>query len=620
MHSRQSHIRPVFACALVCAVIGLAGHLAADNLTIHCLDVGQGDCTLIMSPTGGTFLFDAGENGRGNSVVIPYLQIYGLQALDYIGASHYHADHIGGIDEVVSYLGIDSVRVAVYDRGWSYTTPTYSDYAAAVAAKRTTITDGQVIDLGGGVIITCIGVNGNGQLSPPFNTQYDENDLSIALLVEYLDFKFFVAGDLSGVNGGLYNDIETSVAAEVGAVDVYRVDHHGSIANSNANLVSTLLPTVSVISVGDGNPYGHPTQTVINRLVFYGSYIYQTELGTGGTIPPGSGEVVNDDIVIDVDSTFYTVNLTDIYDMGGSGIPISQVNEDDSYGEPVMLGQPAIIRGVATVATGTFSNTHNDIFIQDATGGVNVFKRDSMVPNVSVGDSLKVSGVVDHYHGLTRITSPTINLEAVGVGEPDPVLVSTNEIATNGEAYEGLFVKVVNCSITGGTWPPEGSDGTVTVDDGSGGCTIFIDKDTNIDGSSEPTTDIDIAGVVTQDDPTFPYLSNHRLSPRSTDDILPSAGIDITTPGSAVLARILPNPARSDLRVVFSRQASGLSKHIVIYDIAGRQVFESNCDPGCTVLSWATIDSDGRSLPSGVYFATIKAGELEANTKIVILR
>jgi beta-lactamase superfamily II metal-dependent hydrolase len=299
---------------------GASGEVMA-GLDIHCIDVGQGDCTLIVSSAGGTFLFDAGNNGKGNNTVIPYLQGLGLTALDYIGASHYHADHVGGIDEVVSWLGIDSVRVAVYDRGWSYTTATYSDYAAGVASKRTTITDGQVIDLGGGVTVTCIGVNGNGQLSPPFDDKYDENDLCVSLLVEYGDFDFFVAGDLSGVNSSYYHDIETSVASEVGAVEVYRVDHHGSASNSNQTLVSALDAQVAVISVGN-NSYGHPTQTVIDRLVDQESYIYQTELGSGGTIPPGEGEVVGGHIVISVDGGTYTVD-GDVYDMGSAGVDVA---------------------------------------------------------------------------------------------------------------------------------------------------------------------------------------------------------------------------------------------------------------------------------------------------------
>jgi beta-lactamase superfamily II metal-dependent hydrolase len=319
--SMRRFVRAATPAAITLLLLVTSTCLGQANLEIHCIDVGQGDCTLIISPTGGTLLFDAGNNGKGNQVVIPYMQSLGLSALDYVSCSHYHADHIGGLDEVVNSIGIDSVRVAVLDRGWSYTTATYSAYAAAVAAKRTTILDGQVIDLGGGVTVTCVAVNGNGELSPPFDDSYDENDMCVSLLVEYGDFEFFVAGDLSGVNSSYYNDIESSVAAEVGDIDVYQVDHHGSASNSNATLVSTLLPEVSIISCGN-NSYGHPTQVVINRLVSYDSYIYQTELGSGGTIPSGGGEVVGGHIVIEVGAGQYTVD-GDVYGLGSSGVRVA---------------------------------------------------------------------------------------------------------------------------------------------------------------------------------------------------------------------------------------------------------------------------------------------------------
>ncbi|MGD9403497.1 MAG: MBL fold metallo-hydrolase [bacterium] len=310
----------IFALS-ACALLALSGPAwSSGALEIHCLDVGQGDCTLIISPTGGTFLFDAGYNGQGTGTVLPHLSSLGLTALDYISASHYHADHIGGIDEVVASLGIDSVRVAVLDRGWSYTTQTYNSYASAVAAKRTTIYDGQVIDLGGGVTITCIAVNGNGQLSPPYDDE--ENDYCVSLLVQYGAFDFWVAGDLSGVNSSYYHDIETSTSGQAGEVEVYRVDHHGSSSNSNSNLVGALSPEVSIISVGS-NSYGHPTQTVINRLVSADSYIYQTHTGSGGTIPAGSGEVVDDHIIIEVTTTSYTVN-GDQYPLSGAGVEIAR--------------------------------------------------------------------------------------------------------------------------------------------------------------------------------------------------------------------------------------------------------------------------------------------------------
>jgi beta-lactamase superfamily II metal-dependent hydrolase len=612
--------RKCLLVGLACITMVLVSGAAAANLTIHCLNVGQGDCTLIVSPTGGTFLFDAGENGKGNSVVAPYLLSRGFQALDYIGASHYHSDHIGGIDEVVGNLGIDSVRVAVLDRGWSYTTQTYTSYAGAVASKRATITDGQVIDLGGGVTITCIGVNGNGVLSPPFDDTYDENDLSIALLVSYLDFDFFVAGDLPGINSSLYNDIETSVALETGAVEVYQVNHHGSNSSSNAALVSALLPQVSIISTGDGNPYGHPHQPVIDRLVAYGSYIYQTEAGSGGTIPTGCGEVVDGHIVIEVDSCYYSVNVTDIYELCEDAIPISDVNEDDTYGEPTLLAQVVSIRGIATVATGTFSTTDNDIFIQDPTGGVNIFRAGNMTPTVSVGDSLKVTGLVDIYAGLTRITSPSINIEAVDVGAPDPIPVTTADIDTDGESYEGSLVKISQCAITGGAWPGEGSDGTLTIDDGSGECTLFIDKDTDIDGTTEPDTTFDLVGIATQYDPSWPYHSGYRIVPRSSDDLGPFAGVIPRPVHTTAIATVLPNPVRRQLRIAFAENVTAGNKLFTLYDTAGHKLGEAVSGPGTKSLGIDLKALCGYEIPCGIYFATITTPEHRTTVKIVIIR
>ncbi len=283
----------------------LAGAAVAD-VTIYCIDVGQGDATLIVSSSGQSLLFDGGYNGKGNSAVVPLLDALGIAQPTYIAASHYHADHIGGLDEVMNTRG---VTTAVYDRGWNYTTATYNDYVSAAGAKRQTISDGQVIDLGDGVTVTCVGVNGNGQLSPPYDDSGLENEYDVCLLVECGDFDFFVAGDLTG-GGGSYLDIETSVGAEVGDIEVYQVDHHGSYSSSNASFLAATTPEVSVISVGDGNPYGHPHQEVLDRLVGIGSYIYQTETGDPThTTPAGTRTIVDGNVVISTTGYgTYTVN------------------------------------------------------------------------------------------------------------------------------------------------------------------------------------------------------------------------------------------------------------------------------------------------------------------------
>ncbi len=611
-----------FFWAVVAGLVALAAGGASAELTIHVIDVDQADACLIISPAGGTMLIDAGDNGDGSGIVVPYLQDYGLQALDYIVATHYHSDHIGGIDEVVSYLGIDSIRVAVYDRGWSYNTSTYTDYVSAVAAKRATIIDGQVIDLGGGVTVTCVAVNGNGVLSPPFDTQYNENDLSVALVLEYTNgFRFFAGGDLSGRTSGEYIDIETSVGPEVGAVDIYRVNHHGSSTSSNSSFLSKLLPSVSLISLGDGNPYGYVHQDVMDRLIAYGSNVYQTEGGTGAVIPPGRGRVVNGHIVVEVDSTFYTVDVTDFYELGVTGLPISAVRENDENGEPTLLAEPVIVRGVVTTATGTFSTLHNDIFIQDGTGGVNIYLRNSILPTLALGDSVKVSGLVDQYRGLTRITSPTITVEDTGLPVPEPVLLTTAFVDSSGEAYEGSLVKVAGAAITGGAWPVEGADGTITVDDGSGACTIFISRYTDIDGTAQPEGYLDIVGVLTQYDTSSPYFSGYRIQPRSTADIdSTTSGVPGAARETGLIARVLPNPAGGSLRLLFDASSIDAVMQVAFYDLSGRKVGGGAVLPGETAFDWDAKGPDGNDVASGIYFAVVTTGDRRATAKIVLIR
>ncbi|MDQ7798340.1 MAG: Ig-like domain-containing protein [Candidatus Edwardsbacteria bacterium] len=288
---------------------------ATIPLKIICLDVGQGDATLVLSPSGKSLLFDAGETGKGYGKIWPFLRdSVNLHHLDYTAVNHYHEDHIGGMDEVIDSLGgSDSILSWGYDRGGTYASTAFTDYAAALGAKRKTIGLGQVIDLGSGVSAKCVAVNGQtygDNISPS-----DENDYGVGLLIQYGGFRMIVSGDLGGYNSGGYKDVESILAPDIGKVSVLHANHHGSQYSSNPYWVSTLDPRVSVISVGN-NGYGHPTQLALDRLCNdpgANNYIYQTELGSGGTIPAGRGEVVGSNIWIEVTADTFTVNSSDKY-------------------------------------------------------------------------------------------------------------------------------------------------------------------------------------------------------------------------------------------------------------------------------------------------------------------
>lgn len=270
------------------------------GVTISVLNVGQGDATLVQSTSGMTLLFDAGPSSAAQNVILPYLTSQGVEELDYIVVSHYHADHIGAIASIHDRTGANH---GVWDRGWSYTTITYTNYANAVAADRQTLVAGQVLDLGDGVTATVIALNGNGVLQPPFDNNNRENEYCVALLIECGDFDFFQAGDLVGVNNSTYVDIETSVALTMEGmgkadIEVLRVSHHGSYSSSNAFFLNTTTPEVALISVGATNPYGHPHASHLGRLQERDVHVYMTTEGNGALLPPADMTIVGGHIVI----------------------------------------------------------------------------------------------------------------------------------------------------------------------------------------------------------------------------------------------------------------------------------------------------------------------------------
>jgi beta-lactamase superfamily II metal-dependent hydrolase len=271
-----------------------------NSVEIHIINVGQGDCFLIVSPSGRKVLIDAGNTGRGAAFALPYLKDLGITSIDYIVASHYHSDHIGGLDEVVNGIGGNSHIVsAAFDRGGNYNSGAFRDYVNAMGDKRKTISPGQTIDLGDNVTMKCVASNGDIPTGRVYSGT-DENTLSVVIILKFHSFDMYFGGDSNSA-------IEPSLAPYAGDVDVYKVSHHGSATSSSHQLLDYLKPEVSVIAVGNGNTYGHPNAGTISRLVSMNSYIYQTE--SGSAVPPvGKGEIANGNFKIVTDGYSYMIS------------------------------------------------------------------------------------------------------------------------------------------------------------------------------------------------------------------------------------------------------------------------------------------------------------------------
>ena len=277
----------------------VAGFLHAQNLEIHHINVGQGDCTLVIGPDGSTILIDAGNNGKGVSVVIPYLQKLSIDEIDYLIATHMHADHIGGLDEVLQSV----IQVHhVYDNGSSATTSSYNDYVSAsdtYADGRNYFQPGMTVQLGDGAYAKCICSDGKTVTGSMSLT--NENDKSVVLFIDFDNFQYVIGGDLGG-GGSSQANVESFIAPLVGDVDVLRVNHHGSTSSTNTTYLNTITPEVAIISVGD-NSYGHPTQAVLNSLYNKNIDVLQTGAGENP-----SGKVLGHIVIIVSKGKKYKIN------------------------------------------------------------------------------------------------------------------------------------------------------------------------------------------------------------------------------------------------------------------------------------------------------------------------
>ncbi len=303
---------------LAAAVAPLFGQ-ENGKLQLHFMNVGQGDGAVLISPLGEVVLFDDGVRNNCD-LPVSYLQQLGVTTVDYHIASHYHDDHIGCAEEVLTAYPLQKSAI---DRGESGTTDTFERYEEKVRPKRQQATKDMSIILDEGsthpVKIEFLVVNGNG--FPVKN----ENDKSVVALVRFGVFEAEIGGDLSGARTSSYRDVETPVAAGIPQVEVYKVHHHGSEHSSNATWLSHIKPMIAIISAGVNNKHKHPTQAALKRLHDAGVRTYWTTAGSGHVQPQGGLDVVGGNIIVEVapGSTTFSVThsgmLVDTYNMWEAG-------------------------------------------------------------------------------------------------------------------------------------------------------------------------------------------------------------------------------------------------------------------------------------------------------------
>lgn len=247
----------------------------AGTLQVYYLDVGQGDSTYIRTPKGQHILIDAGDNDKGKDVV-EYLNHLGVKQLDVVIATHPDADHIGGLDDVISSFPVKSV----YAPKVSHTTQTFKDFLLAVKKQKLTIKTAKA-----GVEIPLEGVTAK-FVGPVKEYGKELNDWSAVLHLQYNDTSFLFTGDAEKQSETDILDNGVDIKA-----DVLKVGHHGSNTSTTASFLKAVSPKYAVISSSKDNKYGHPKKAIVDRLKKAKLTIYRTD--TQGTITAiSNGKIV----------------------------------------------------------------------------------------------------------------------------------------------------------------------------------------------------------------------------------------------------------------------------------------------------------------------------------------
>ena len=243
-------------------------------LEVHFIDVGQADAALIVCD-GKTMLIDGG-NKADSDLIYTYLKNRAVTHLDYVICTHAHEDHVGGLSGALSYVKTVGVVMSPVT---SYDSKAFENFAQKVAdhGKSLTVpTSGDLFSLGSATV-TVLG---------PIKAYDDPNNTSIVLRVVYGKTSFLFTGDMEYTAEQDLLDAGVSLKSTV-----LKVGHHGSDTSTSYRFLREVAPTYAVISVGAGNSYGHPTETVLSRLRDADVTLFRTDL-QGDILCTSNGESV----------------------------------------------------------------------------------------------------------------------------------------------------------------------------------------------------------------------------------------------------------------------------------------------------------------------------------------
>ena len=239
-----------------------------NKMIVHYIDVGQGDCILIQV-NNKNLLIDSGPSSSRKDL-LDYLEKLNIKKFDYIIATHPHEDHIGNMDTIIKRYSIGSF----YSPKVVSSSTTFENMISALVDKNLKINvlkkGFKGIDLGENTEIEVF--------SPVENLFSDNlNDYSPIIKITFFNNSFLFTGDAE-------ISTEETVLSQNNNLncDILKVGHHGSSTSTSLDFLTSVNPSVAIISVGKNNSYGHPTSETLSLLNYFNIRTISTDIN--GTI------------------------------------------------------------------------------------------------------------------------------------------------------------------------------------------------------------------------------------------------------------------------------------------------------------------------------------------------
>lgn len=245
----------------------------SPQLEVHFLDVGQADCALLSY--GDTDILMDGGNVEDSSYIVSYLQKQGVEQLDLVVCSHAHEDHVGGLAGVLAVFP----TAEIWSPTTTYSSKCFDDFVRYADQQNLEIqipSPGKTASYGD-LTLTVLG---------PVESYAETNNTSLVIKATFGSRSILFTGDMET---DAENDLlEAGVNVKA---DVLKVGHHGSDTSTGYRFLYEVNPQCGVISVGEGNSYGHPHEEPLSRLHDAGVTLYRTDL-LGAVVLRSDGETL----------------------------------------------------------------------------------------------------------------------------------------------------------------------------------------------------------------------------------------------------------------------------------------------------------------------------------------